>query len=86
MSLERRMHTKYLELAPEGPRAAVIQRVTEIMRAKADGAFVIRLEAEFPRTETGKVRRELLQTKTDAQLRAMRCNLAQATAPTPAAA
>lgn len=56
-----------IEPAPEADRAQVVRRVTEVMRTQAPGAFTVRLEAEFPRTDTGKVRRALLQARADAK-------------------
>jgi len=56
-----------IEPAPEADPAQVVRRAAEVMRAQAPGAFTIRLEAEFPRTDTGKVRRAMLQARADAK-------------------
>lgn len=58
-----------VEVEADAAPAAVLERVAEVMRRKARGAFVVHLETEFPRTETGKVRREALQERAKARMR-----------------
>ena len=56
-----------IELAPEAAEAQVVRRVAEVMRTLTRGAFTVRIEAEFPRTDTGKVRRAMLQARAEAK-------------------
>jgi O-succinylbenzoic acid--CoA ligase len=58
-----------VEVEPDVAHKEVLGRVVEVMRKRAGGAFVVRLETEFPRTETGKVRRKALQARAEASLR-----------------
>lgn len=57
-----------VEAQPDQDRAALMQRVADAMKPVGK-AFMVQLEAQFPRTETGKVRRALLQAKVDAEAR-----------------
>lgn len=76
-----------IEPALDAVRAEVLSHVTEVMRSLA-AAFMVQQEAEFPRTDTGKVRRSMLQMRADAKLREMRRGLGRnaqaAPAPVPA--
>lgn len=70
-----------IELAREAAGGQVSQRVADTLRALSVGAFTVRLETAFPRTDTGKVRRAALQARADAtRSEPFRAVAAQATA------
>jgi acyl-coenzyme A synthetase/AMP-(fatty) acid ligase len=57
-----------IELAQEAVWTDVLSHISDVMRTLA-ATFMVQQEAEFPRTDTGKVRRSMLQMRADAKVR-----------------